>query len=520
MIFRDVSRRLAAPVVESSSEEFCPVTVSSVVQSLVLVDDCIEQRGGVSAFFHLLSGQLDDKLLTSPESPFFCPVFDSPNLHSSLAHWPCLRKLSLASSTPWVLHGLRWDTLKAMMSLPQLEEFSLHGLTFSPILATDATPEELEVPSLDHLTSFRYEAPSFRVSSWGTRESYPFPSEETMLRRVLEKLHLSVERLTLSSEAAPIDAMAQWEWPRLRELTLTGERWAEPRTPLLSLFSSMPYLRKLALDLSVVRGYLADPPPLWPCGHRAAFPWPDLTHLSLSNPHAEDEVFAHLPPALQSLSLCCCPHKSEKLLLDGIATIPHRYKYLVLDSSGMLGILSRCRTPRLAHLKIEYNAGDREHDLLEHLTAAFPRLTSLQIHRYRNVGNAGPQNPPVTTSDRTIDDVDFQAVESFGKSLALLASLRTFNAYLDYEDTPRPKFDRPRVRGFQYSSQDIDRFTATLHKAADVLARAMGPSVESVQLWRPRELEGYEWLAFRVVRASGPAGVEARCEEDWRVSSR
>ena len=102
-----------------------------------------------------------------------------------------------------------------------------------------------------------------------------------------------------------------------------------------------------------------------------------------------------------------------------------------------------------------------------------------------------------------------------GRCLAPLTELRTFNAYLDYEDTPRPKFDRPRVRGFQYSSQDIDRFTATLHKAANVLARAMGPSVESVQLWRPKQLEGYEWLAFQVVH--GSSGVETRCEDDWRV---
>ena len=108
--------------------------------------------------------------------------------------------------------------------------------------------------------------------------------------------------------------------------------------------------------------------------------------------------------------------------------------------------------------------------------------------------------------------------ESLGRCLAPLAHLHTLAAYLDYEDTPRPKFDRPRVRGFQYSSQDIDRFTATLHRAANVLARAMGPSVERVQLWRPRELEGYEWLAFRAVR--GPDGAGARCEEDWRGSGR
>ncbi|KAM5544868.1 hypothetical protein V8D89_001766 [Ganoderma adspersum] len=516
MVFRNVTRRLTTPI--ANSEEFCPATVSSLVQSLVLVDDCEQQQWGVPSLFHLIGGQLEDRFIGSPDSPFFCPIFGGPEFQSSLKRLSSLRKLSLSSSSSWVLHGVQWDTLKSILSLPRLEEFSLHGLIFSPGLADDATPDELEVPNLDHIRYFRYEAPSFRVSSWGTRESYPFSSEEMMLHRVLEKLHNTVENLTLSSEAAPIPTMAQWEWPHLRELTLTGERWAEPRTALVCLFANMPHLRNVVFDLSVVRGYLADAPPLWPRGHRATFPWSDLTHLSLSHPHTEDEIFAHLPPTLQSLSLCCCPHKSEKLLLEAIATLPHRYKYLVLDSSEMLGILRRCRTPQLAHLKLEYNACDREHDLLEHLTVAFPRLTSLQIHRYRNTGNPGAQIPPVTTGDRTIDDVDFHAVESFARCLAPLASLHALNAYLDYEDTPRPKFDRLRVWGFQYWSQDIDRFTATLHRAANVLARALGPSVENVQLWRPRELEGYEWLAFRVVR--GSSGIEARCEEEWPVSDR
>ncbi|KAI1792088.1 hypothetical protein LXA43DRAFT_1093902 [Ganoderma leucocontextum] len=228
---------------------------------------------------------------------------------------------------------------------------------------------------------------------------------------------------------------------------------------------------------------------------------------------------AHLPPKLQSLSLCCCPHQSEKLLPAGIVTYPHRYEYLVLDSSEMLDILRRCRTPQLARLELEYNAGETEHDLLEHLTVAFPRLTSLQIHRYRNTGTADHQVPHVDTGGMTIDDVDFKAVESFGRSLAPLACLHTVNAYLDCEDTRQPDFhSRPRIGGFQYSNQDVDRFTATLHKAANVLACAVGPSVESVHLRRPRNVEGYEWLAFRVVR--GSFGVEAKCEEDWRVSSR
>ena len=369
-------------------------------RSLVLVDDCEQQRWGFPSLFRLIGEQLDVRFISAPQSPFFCPILGGPQLQSGLKHLSSLRKLSLAPSGSWVLHGVRWDTLKSILSLPRLEELSIHGLMLSPGLAENATREALEVPSLDHIQSFRYETPSFRVSSWGTRESYPFTSEEIMLRRVLEKLHNTVESLTLSSEPAPIPAMAQWEWPRLRELTLIGERWAEPRTPLVSLFDNMPRLRKAVFDLSLVRGYLTDALPLWPRGLRTKFPWPDLTHLSLSHPHTEDEVFDHLPPTLRSLSLCYYPHKSEKLWLNGLPTLPHRYKYPVLDASEMLSILIRCRNPQLTHLKLEYDAGEREHDLLEYLSVAFSRLRSLQVHRYRNTGNANHANIPVVRKCR------------------------------------------------------------------------------------------------------------------------
>ncbi len=340
--------------------------------------------------FSLLCQQTGGGLLVLPEEPFLCTSLDDPELQRCLR--TSLRKLSLAASSPLALLGVRWRTLKAILSLPQLEEFSLHGLLFSPVFAEEVTPEELEIPSLEHTKAFRYKPSPFRASGWGTvtADVHPFRTEETMLhRRVLERIHDSVERLTLSSQVAPIRAMAEWEWPCLRELTLRGERWAEPpSTPFASLFASMPRLRKVAFELTLVHGQLTAAPPLWPRGHRAAFPWPDLTHLSLSHPRVEDEVFAHLPPTLRSLSLCCCPHKSERAFLDMDSEEPHQYKYPVLDSSGMLGILHRCRTPRLEHLALEYNACEGEHDLLRYLVFAFPQLASLQVQRSRMAGTA------------------------------------------------------------------------------------------------------------------------------------
>ena len=95
-------------------------------------------------------------------------------------------------------------------------------------------------------------------------------------------------------------------------------------------------------------------------------------------------MFARLPQTLRSLSLCCCPHKSEKATLED-SHIQRQYEYPVLNSAGMLGMLRRCRTPRLAHLAFEYDAdeSEREADLFRLLTVAFPLLGSLQVHRHR-----------------------------------------------------------------------------------------------------------------------------------------
>ncbi|EJF56094.1 hypothetical protein DICSQDRAFT_141531 [Dichomitus squalens LYAD-421 SS1] len=80
-------------------------------------------------------------------------------------------------------------------------------------------------------------------------------------------------------------------------------------------------------------------------------------------------------------------HKWQKLFLDGSGAVRHRYKYVVLDSSERLYAFGQCLTPQLAHLELEYNAYEGEHDLLRHREVAFPLLTSLKVHRYRAINN-------------------------------------------------------------------------------------------------------------------------------------
>ena len=98
--------------------------------------------------------------------------------------------------------------------------------------------------------------------------------------------------------------------------------------------------------------------------------------------------------------------------------------------------------------------------------------------------------------------------------LAPLARLHTVKAYLDYDGAHSKPCDV--ICGTGRSSEGRKAFTPTYHKAAHVLAQAVGPSVESIQLWRPGMDEGHGWLAFRVVR--GSSGIEVRCEEECPVS--
>ena len=120
--------------------------------------------------FCLLGQQANGALFVLPEEPFLCKAVDSPGLECCLQRMPSLRVISLALSTSCALHGARWRTLKALLSLPQLEEFTLRWTFFSPVLPDDpdvaSDSGALELSSLAHIRSFRYDASPFRVLSW------------------------------------------------------------------------------------------------------------------------------------------------------------------------------------------------------------------------------------------------------------------------------------------------------------------------------------------------------------------
>ena len=292
---------------------------------------------------------------------------------------PSLRSIAVLTRKQ-VVHGLSFGTVKMILSIPQVREVSITGLLLSPSKLPD---DDYYLDSFSPITSFHYEVFSNRFAAMKTRQNYPFPSEKELLHLVLGRIHTSLQKLVLSVEPAPLLAMSQWDWPHLRELRLRGERLSHPPVPYLTLLSTMPDLRTLALDLTLVSEECKHAKPLWPPGSRMPFPCPNLSHLSVTHPHTADELYRHLRSSIHILSLCCRPHKSEKEWFGRrLIYSTHVYEYPVLAAADMLRILQNCQLPQLTRLEIEYDAEEAELDLLRSLATMFPQLVWLQLHRY------------------------------------------------------------------------------------------------------------------------------------------
>ncbi|KAI1788691.1 hypothetical protein LXA43DRAFT_894250 [Ganoderma leucocontextum] len=328
-------------------------------KSLSLVDNCSD-IGSMGRDYRRLR-YTDDRLL--------CGVMDGQVLKTVLLAMPCLHSI-LVHFLSNEVHGLRWETLTSILTIPQLENFGLQLFNFSPRprLATN-----VGTLSFAPLKLFQYIQPTFH---W---IPHHFPPERDALADVLGQLHNSLELLHLPSMSAPINMLSVDPWPRLRELVLQGQLPENICSPFITLLSGMPRLRVLSLMFALPRD--VDPQPVWPRGLDTSFPWPELESLVLSFPTPDDQLYASLPPCLRRLSLRCCPHHCVHEWVDR-----PEWRSPVLSASEMLRVLSRCRLPHLERLQFEYRADDADRSLLRHLTTVFPQLLTLEIHRFRPVG--------------------------------------------------------------------------------------------------------------------------------------
>ncbi|KAH9930631.1 uncharacterized protein B0H18DRAFT_930243 [Fomitopsis serialis] len=355
LLFRDCTLNVYGPWKVTQPARFLPMAFRPYVQTLDLRDACPDQR---------MEDELQNPPLYFTNKRKLCGTLPGAPLANRLRELPRLRYLT---------HGLPWDTLRAILPVPHLREFNIKNMYLCPELRSG---ERLSVESLSPITSFRYQM-------WHPREPFATPSETAALSTVLGVLCETLETLDLASEPAPLSALSQLRWPRLRKLVYRGTPWHTLAAPLISLHPGMQDLQTFSLKLDVTPGTI--PQVLWPAGYEGSFPWPELECLVVSFPDPRDEVYDHLPSSLRALSLRCWPHLHVQKQPSDIDPAHDRPDHrALLSSSAILSILRRCSSLDLDHLEIEYRADDKDDALLRHIVQAFPHLTSLKIHRYRS----------------------------------------------------------------------------------------------------------------------------------------
>ena len=268
--------------------------------------------------------------------------------------------------------------ISAILLAPCLREFRIACPFFThevPLLIH----RQLKIPPL---TRFSY--------LQATYAAYPraAPPQYDFLTIVLEQVPETLQELISIIEPLPLHTIRQNIWPQLRVLDLYGERQTVPGKPYITLFSQMPRLKELTL-------VLADPQggdqrhAVWPLGHPAVYPWPELESLTLTQPHPDDQLFRHLPASMRRLTLRYFPHPYVFYLgRDG----PLEFNYLdkvwnppsPLSALEMISILRQCapRVPDLTDLVLEFQ-GDRERlDVLRCVASSLPRLRFFQFYWY------------------------------------------------------------------------------------------------------------------------------------------
>ncbi|EPS95188.1 hypothetical protein FOMPIDRAFT_1062863 [Fomitopsis schrenkii] len=366
-VFNYVHICVREPIQIEHAPFFLPASAKPYVRSLALLDECWDQQcGGRPRPKYLYT---DDFLL--------CGAYPGAALAERLQELPRCRSVKMHKNND-LKHGLSWDTLLSVLSVPHLRKFELRFQCFCPALRPG---EELSVDSLAPLTAFRYKMEY-------PRDIWFFPSEVAALEAVLGKLCDTLEELVLPSEPAPMSTLATLSWPRLREFVVRGSpsTWGALPAPLVLLFSAMRGLRAISFKINPLDNAL--PPAVWPRGFVHSFPWPELERLMVSYPDPSDELWDHLPPTLRALSLRCWPHVSSQRRFAFLGRMhPPRFG-LVPTSSDLLSILRHCEALSLDHLEIEYRVDDEDEALLRYVVTTFPHLTSLAVLRYR-------RNPPI-----------------------------------------------------------------------------------------------------------------------------
>lgn len=302
-----------------------------------------------------------------------CTISDS-SLVGILACIPHLTSVLLNCSNLKLTSPQRF--FEAVGSFPQLRCLEI---TSSLVAANDVEESNFCYPCSTPLTKFLYRPDMLR-------DVLISPVGAALATTAIHTFHHTLQSLTLPTVHISAEDIARVEWPCLHELHIYGLRWTITTTPLVKSLASMPHLRVLVLNLLEHDNEFVTP--VWPRGVSGSFPWPELEELYLSNSSPEDQVYEHLPPTLRVLSVRPFPHQCiGRWRTPSYQMVQDTHMTAVLPSSSALHqIVDACPALRsLKELRIEYRAGDDEQALLARIVEQFPRLCTLEIHRFRDV---------------------------------------------------------------------------------------------------------------------------------------
>lgn len=305
------------------------------------------------------------------EHPTLCGYVVSDFFYHALQRMPLLNKISISTTTR-IYHGLPWPSFQAILAVPQLRELRISQYLLCTL---GARAQELDV-NVAPLTSFTY----WLDISRGDPRSHP--AEREALDILLPKLSRSLEKLELPIESLPQEIVRCTRWPRLRHLSVYGEASPQPKDPYVVMLGNMPQLRSLALTFTIKNEM--STPVIWPSGLKMACPWPDLEDFTIMHPHSDDQLYSHLPSTLKRLLLCSPIYHYDFMWGRGGVISERWLQGPLLTASQTLRLLSRCQTPNLTELAIEFHEDNEEFKLLDFLPHAFPGLTSLTANIYRS----------------------------------------------------------------------------------------------------------------------------------------
>ena len=307
-----------------------------------------------------------------------------------------------------------------------------------------------------------------------------YTRELRFLSALIPLMNKTATSLTLPMESCPILQMAAVQWPQLKELILTGRFIvvAQPAS-LHLLLRSMPALR--VLSVQAARSRRIGRRPLFtpafnstsssngasrrvvPRGSSPAPLLPELRSLTIAFPDPQDDVFSIDARHLTHLSLRDFP-RYYHYFAQQIRVVERDWVFPILSPAECLSILKRLVMPSLDSLELVYEAPEAGSDdeLLTHVAEAYPRLSHLEIHRYRKDRAERVQHVGIAISPVQAPSTHSSQQVHIASKLVAARSLRTIHLNLDFHDDHGPYYTDDGLYDPYYATLTQERGPALL----------------------------------------------------------